>query len=119
MLNVELVNERDSVVARYLMPDATSPLAVRGMGQPMSNGVKILNQSTGSMSVQINIEREGPMKFYLTDAAGKIVKTFAEGSLQPGIIRYRLTTTDYASGTYFFILEAEGRMWKQQFSIVH
>jgi phosphodiesterase/alkaline phosphatase D-like protein len=119
MLNVELVNERDSVVARYLMPDATSPLSVRGMGQQMSNGVKILNQSTGSMSVQINIEHEGPTKFYLADAAGKNVRTFADGSLQPGIIRYRLTTTDYPSGTYFFILEAEGRMWKQQFSIVH
>jgi hypothetical protein len=116
LLEMMIENERGDTVARYVMQDETSKVPFSPLGM-VSNGVRILNQTSTDIDVRVSFEHEVPLKFYVADSAGNQVRLLTNGSFSPGSIRFHIFTTTLKTGNYAFVLEAEGKIWRAPFTV--
>jgi phosphodiesterase/alkaline phosphatase D-like protein len=119
-LHCEIVNERDSVISSMYIGDSASHSNVFMPLTPFpAFGVKILSNVGADLLASASLEDRSVAEIYITDALGKEVKRVADGTIDPGSWRFKLTLANLPSGNYFFVLHAKDRKWTAPFHIVH
>jgi hypothetical protein len=77
------------------------------------------NPAPGGGSIRFSLAQSAEVKFRLYDASGRMVRQVYNGVLLAGFHDLRFETSDEVSGTYFLVMEAEGRSFSQRLVIVH
>lgn len=68
------------------------------------------NPVNGFVDLKFTLDRPMNVKFELIDLYGNVVKTLYKGAVANGLHSVVLNTENYPIGTYFYRLEAEGKM---------
>ncbi len=119
-LHCEIVNERDSVIASMYIADSVTHSNVFMPLKPFpSFGVKVISIQGTDLFASASLEDASKGSIYISDAVGKEVRLLADGTIKPGMTRFRIKLANLPNGTYFFVLDAKGQKWTAPFQIVH
>jgi phosphodiesterase/alkaline phosphatase D-like protein len=117
-LLLEVVNERDSVVAQTLVADSSSSAAVASAVKPREIGVELSDHAT-TVFAMVTIEKDADARVYIIDELGHEVRRIADGLSDGGTWKFQVGKTNLTSGMYFFVLESKtGQKWSKKFTVL-
>ncbi len=119
-LHCEIVNERDSIISSMYVGDSTSHSNVfMPLTQFPPFGVKVLSNQGADILASASLEERTVGEIYIADALGREVKRVADGPIEPGVWKFKLSFPQLPSGNYFFVLHAKDQKWTAPFHVIH
>ena len=70
---------------------------------------QVLGSGTAHPVLELKLERNAPVKFTVTDVAGRVLYEKQEGMLSPGVHRLQPAAEEFPAGLYFLVAEADGK----------
>jgi phosphodiesterase/alkaline phosphatase D-like protein len=116
-LILDLVNERGEIVATQTITDTTSSAGVFNNGA-RSFGLTMERENDQSHLISIAVADRSPIRVYLTDERGIILRELLNGPQEPGTIRISLDNIALSSGPHFAVMEVQGRKLVAKFNVV-
>ncbi len=87
--------------------------------QIIGSDISILgNPSLGKATIQLTLEKRQDVKLRIVDVVGKEVRTLDAKGLSQGENLIPLQTSDLASGTYYVIVEIDGKQFVKRLKVV-
>ena len=91
-------------IAEYRHPT----LVKNEVPKPVAEVKTFPNPVTDRVVVEFNVESDVFGEIYLTDQAGRVVRTFIKDRLRSGLNEFRFSTEPLANGLYYLVVKADG-----------